>query len=617
MEKSCGYYLYKANLEYNLDELKRCKESLLEAINRFRLNEAELIIMFNLASLCSCWDEVIRKIRVVYLENKNLSISNKCIENIFLLCCGEFSQNEYKVDEILQVCNNDIEKSIIIYLISRNIRDKNIQLEYCKVSLGLWKENIAAGEIILRYKNKVSPEIVCKLIELEKLNNMQLIEHQEKSTYDFNFIPLGGGNNVGASSYYIDINGVRVLIDCGVEFKGNDYELPNFKLLDEIGVFNSIKYVIITHAHLDHCGAILDLYKMNKSIKFIMTRETRELLKLNIMSLEISKKENYILEELIQKIITIDFRRKFPIDSNETYIELYRAGHILGAASVMIRNEKCNVFITGNYCLRNQNLVQGMDIPEDHIDILITENTYGNKIVNKSFLNEKLELSNYISEKLAQRKQVLIPAFALGRTQEVLDVINSNDKKNVFRTYIDGTSIEGTKIYEKYIDKKIVKNRTYYVNDSFYSSKEQFISEEIMTNTCCIVASSGMLLEGSASAEYAKQILTSENGVCVLIGYQANNTIGAKIKEQAQLQCERYINIEGKCYKIAAEIKSFNLSAHASMNEILALQYYTRAKNVILVHGDNKGEKSILETKLSDIGNINVYQSKNNELIKL
>ena len=53
-----------------------------------------------------------------------------------------------------------------------------------------------------------------------------------------------------------------------------DYELPNFKLLDEIGVFNSIKYVIITHAHLDHCGAILDLYKMNKSIKFIMTRET-------------------------------------------------------------------------------------------------------------------------------------------------------------------------------------------------------------------------------------------------------------------------------------------------------------------------------------------------------
>ena len=56
----------------------------MEAINRFRLNEAELIIMFNLASLCSCWDEVIRKIRVVYLENKNLSISNKCIENIFL-----------------------------------------------------------------------------------------------------------------------------------------------------------------------------------------------------------------------------------------------------------------------------------------------------------------------------------------------------------------------------------------------------------------------------------------------------------------------------------------------------------------------------------------------------
>ncbi|MBX9184566.1 MBL fold metallo-hydrolase [Clostridium sp. K04] len=573
--------------------------------------------MFNLASLCGCWDEIIKKIRTVYLENNNLSIRNKYIENIFLLCCGEFLQYKDKIGDILQECNNNIEKSIITYLISRNITDKKIQLEYCKVSLGLWQENIAAAEIIFRYKNKVSAEIIYKLIELEKLNNIDLIENQENCIYDFNFIPLGGGDNVGASSYYIDINGARVLIDCGIEFKGNDYELPNFKLLEEIGVFKSIKYIIITHAHLDHCGAILDLYKMNKSIKFIMTRESRELLKLNIMSLEISKKENYILEELIQKIITIDFRRKFPIDQNGTYIELYRAGHILGATSVMIKNEKCNIFITGDYCLRNQNLVQGMDIPEDEIDILITESTYGNKEINKSFLNEKLELFNYIGEKLEQGKQVLIPAFALGRTQEVLDLINSNDKNKHFRTYIDGTSIEVTKIYEKYIDKKIVKNRTYYVKDSVYSSKEQFISEEIMTNTCCIVASSGMLLEGSASAEYAKKILASENGVCILIGYQANNTIGAKLKEQAQLKCERYINIEGKCYKIAAEIKSFNLSAHASMNEILALQYYIRAKNIILVHGDNKGEKSILERKLTNIGNINIYQSKNNELIKL
>ena len=90
--------------------------------------------MFNLASLCGCWDEIIKKIRTVYLENNNLSITNKYIENIFLLCCGEFLQYKDKIGDILQECNNNIEKSIITYLISRNITDKKIQLEYCKVS---------------------------------------------------------------------------------------------------------------------------------------------------------------------------------------------------------------------------------------------------------------------------------------------------------------------------------------------------------------------------------------------------------------------------------------------------------------------------------------------------
>ena len=80
-----------------------------------------------------------------------------------------------------------------------------------------------------------------------------------------------------------------------------------------------------------------------------------------------------------------------------------------------------------------------------------------------------------------------------------------------------------------------------------------------MNNTCCIVSSSGMILEGSASAEYAKKILPSENGVCILTGYQAHGTIGYRLKKQMEMNCDRYINIEEKSYKILSELKSFNL----------------------------------------------------------
>ena len=138
-----------------------------------------------------------------------------------------------------------------------------------------------------------------------------------------------------------------------------------------------------------------------------------------------------------------------------------------------------------------------------------------------------------------------------------------------------------------------------------------------MSNTCCIVSSSGMLLEGSTSLEYAKKILTSENGVCILTGYQAEGTIGSKLKKQMEVDCDRYINIEEKCYKILAELNSFNLSAHANINEVLAIQLYLKANNVILVHGDHKEAKSLIEKKINQIKGINIYQSINSEEIIL
>lgn len=284
----------------------------------------------------------------------------------------------------------------------------------------------------------------------------------------------------------------------------------------------------------------------------------------------------------------------------------------------MIRSKDCNIFVTGDFCLRDQNTVQGLELPiKEKIDILITESTYGNKQNENSYLHEYIVMQEYIKNSLKSGKRILIPSFSIGRAQEVLALINNIDTDSKIRVYIDGSAISTTRLYEKFSKEILVKKRNYYVNDEFYLSKDDFIKQEVLTNKCCVVSSSGMLLEGSASSKYSKLMLNDENSVCILTWYQAFNTVGARLKEQMNFSGERYIVIEGKQYNIKADLKSFNLSAHSNINEIIAVQLYLKAKNVILMHGDYNEKSTLLENRLKSLTNANIYQSINNKKIKL
>lgn len=381
---------------------------------------------------------------------------------------------------------------------------------------------------------------------------------------------------------------------------------------------DKVEYLIITHAHLDHCGAILDLWSRNKKLKILMTRETKELVKLNLKSSHLSSEEIYELEKLISKSILLNFNEEIKIKERNISIELYRAGHILGASSIMIRSKKCNVFVTGDFCIRDQNTVQGLQLPfNEDIDVLITESTYGNKEIQNSYLHEYTLMQEFVKNSIEHNKKILIPSFAIGRAQEVLSLINNIDIEQRIRVYIDGSAINVTKLYENFSKDSLLKKGNYYADDEFYLSKSDFIRQEVLSNKCCIISSSGMLLEGSASNEYFKIMLNDKNSICILTGYQAFNTVGARVKEQMNFNGERYVVIDDTQYHIISELKSFNLSAHSNINEIIAVQLYLKAKNVILTHGDYNGIPTLLENKLKSLTNANIYQSINLQKIKL
>lgn len=606
------YFLLKSELEYKLDEIIKSRESFLEAIKFVKYNDNALVLMIELAIQCDEWESLFKvfdKYRLV-----DIHINNKFVKSVYLIYNIFKGDNGININEIISGCTDDIEKSILAYLISQIVEDKSLEKEYCKVSYKMWKDNLAAAKKLYYMNERVCIKEIERLIRLDKIQDTDITLGKCDRKSNFRFIPLGGGNDIGASSYYLEINETSLLVDAGIKIKGEEIENPNFNILSKDKI-EKLKYVIITHAHLDHCGAIVDLYKLNSKIRFIMTSSTRKLIKENFKLAGKDKEYLNKLDIILERTISLEFNKKFIID--DISIELYRAGHILGAASVFIKSNKCNIFITGDFSIRDQNTVKGIELPKEKVDVLIIENTYGNKEQKKSYTFEHAEMMHYISEKLLEGKQVLIPAFSIGRSQEIIADINSNVKVDRFRTYIDGGSIDITKLYEKILDKKIKRTNNYYTNTGFYSNKEDFIFEEIMNNTCCIVSSSGMILEGSASAEYAKKILPSENGVCILTGYQAHGTIGYRLKKQMEMNCDRYINIEEKSYKILSELKSFNLSAHANLSEILAIQLYLKAGDVILVHGEYREDESLIEKKMKRIKGVNIHQSINNKEVCL
>lgn len=547
-------------------------------------------------------------------------IQNPLINSLFKYLSIDSGISEERKEKIIDVVSK-VEKNLIgsaiLYILSL---DKDIDIEVQKKLLG--KSQIYSNQNLSAWKNceKTEDIPVETLIELLKqgLVTFNDIEIEEgNSNGKINFIPLGGGDEVGRSAYLLEIDGYKLLIDAGINMNSEDKMYPNFKYLVDNDLLKEIDYVIITHAHLDHCGAIIELYKLNEDIKFIFTKDTKELIKANLKDFGNLRQGN-ILDFVLSKSIVLDYKKEFFIKSKGIKISLYRAGHILGAASILIESKYSNIFFTGDFTLTDRETVKGLDLPKDiKIDILITETTYGNKHEANEISRSKKELKDYVKEAIKAGKSLLFPCFAIGRTQDLVLILKEiMNEENSFRIYIDGKSSEVTKLYNKLLMYNVDGKKIYYVEDSEYSSRKDFINFEVINEPCCIVSSSGMLLEGSASADYAKHMLGEKNCVCIMSGYQASGTPGEYLKSQIEYDL-KYFSIDGESIRVNAELKTFNLSAHADVYEILALELKLKAEKIILIHGDYKGNERILNEKLDGIRKVKVFQSINNKMIKI
>ena len=378
----------------------------------------------------------------------------------------------------------------------------------------------------------------------------------------------GGASEVGRSC--IEING-ELLLDAGVKL-GKQLEYPG--TID----YPSIKAVFVSHAHLDHCGALPLFIKNGLRCPILCTRETRDIMYALLEDAYHLQEHNadYSLED-VQKVHTmitvVEEGVKGKVRDYEfTFIP---AGHIPGSASILLQRENKKLLYTGDINTINTELMKGArDLP--HVDILICEATYGDEDHEERAALEE-HFIDTIQKTIARGGSVIIPAFGVGRSQEILIILERMQLS--VPVYLDGLARKISEILfhdsrelrDAALLRKSLKKAVMVKN---YAHREQIIKKQGI-----FLTTSGMV-EGGPVVSYIQHFYNDMKSTILLTGYQAANTNGRRLLNHEALE------IDGRMRTVLCEVQMFGFSAHAGKKELLKLIKEIDPGILILNHGD-------------------------------
>lgn len=450
---------------------------------------------------------------------------------------------------------------------------------------------------------------------------------EEPQTYeDCSITFFGGGEKIGGTSILVSVEGHHLLLDAGMHMNEETYH-PDYDPLYEKGLsFNDIDALLITHAHMDHTGAVPYVYNQRTNLPIFATEPTVQLMKLLLNDAVRIGQDNGTnmysevdVHNALQAIQSVEFNQTFYIPTNgrEWEITYYHAGHILGAAAIHIQFGDHSILFTGDYSIDDQRTVQGLQLPSDlKVDVLITESTYGYLPTNASIDRQKQEelFIESVNQTMLNSGTILIPAFAVGRAQEVVMILKEKYKQDAylpFDLFLDGRVTDVCRVYERFADMNKFVHPDMYSKSTKYESVifgkgvqsaqdiysnrrdslftfEDFMEDYIQPGKNCVVASSGMLTENSASARYAEQLISYRKNSISFTGYMDEESPGQQILHKAKTDGLEKIKIHGVEKEILAKVDSFRLSAHASREQITQLILKLQPKQVFLMHGEHQ-----------------------------
>ncbi|GMW03003.1 MAG: Ysh1p: subunit of polyadenylation factor I [Candidatus Hydrogenedentota bacterium] len=420
------------------------------------------------------------------------------------------------------------------------------------------------------------------------------------------FTTVGGGSEIGANCFLLRAEGHDLLLDCGMHPKkeGND-ALPKLEILQR-----APEGVVVTHAHIDHCGAVPYLVKQFPSVECFATNPTVNIMDrmlhnsvsvMGILGEERGIREYPLyshndVEKTMRRCHGVRFNKDFmPAHDSPFRVRFQPAGHVLGSAGVIIKTRGHTVYYTGDVCANDQELMAGLKPLDDDIkvDTLIIESTRGTHEVGDdiTYENEIERFGRELHAVLSRGGSVLVPSFALGRTQELLNVISRLQEDGLVPDVPVYASGLGRAIYEIY-----VKFREYLRSDAELRPLNKYgrigdmydprIRKEILRQPGIIVATSGMMLENTPSSVLASEMVRHDKHAVFFVGYLDPDTLGYKLLH-ASVGDSLAFELESPPVEVRmANRQRFHFSAHATREELVEIIHRVKPKNAIFVHGE-------------------------------
>ena len=418
-------------------------------------------------------------------------------------------------------------------------------------------------------------------------------------------IDLNRDGGIGANSHFVQFGDLRVLIDCGLNPKKTGRAaIPDLSQLRG----QQLDLIIITHCHLDHIGGLPVAMREHPNTPVIMTTSSRMLLErmlhnsANVMMRQ--KEENNIpdyplfthdeIDRCAGRMHGLPFghAKKFRGQKDEIEVIFHHAGHVAGAAALEIHYKHRQILFTGDVLFDNQRTLPGAKFPAGHFDTLVMETTRGTteRAVGKERVHEIARLIESINDTIKRGGSFLIPVFALGRMQEILSVIH--DARKFGRLvecpiFASGLGMDLADYFDE------ISRKTRHVNFNRGIIKDLKIKptprkltagEDPQQNALYII-SSGMLVERTPSYTLASGLVGHARNTVGFVGYCDPDTPGGKLLAAKTGDTFIFETAHVKA-KLKARIERFELSGHADREELLEFAIQTKARCVILTHGD-------------------------------
>ena len=429
-------------------------------------------------------------------------------------------------------------------------------------------------------------------------------------------INLNPDTDIGASSWFVEMDGHRLLLDAGTHPKLEGLNsLPLYKATKA----NDVDAIAISHCHHDHVGSLpmalrhfpnahvlmpeLSYYIVERVLHNSVNVMTRQREELGIKEYPLYTHDE--VDDIAPLFQGFKYNREIEWASFKKTraglpsptLEFFDAGHTLGSAGILVRGKSQNVFYTGDVCFHDQTILKGARFENVRADVLIMETTRGNRatLPGVTRQTEVERLSQAILKAQARKGSVLIPAFALGRTQEILAMLALMMKDGKLKKqpiYIGGLGRVFTEIYdlESHRAHRQLPNLQLHEALNLVVLEKGQAESMKLTGGKIFVITAGMMSEKTAAHDLALRMIGDKKHAIFLVGYTEASTPGGRLRMAKDGETFVFSPSGGRVTR-QCEIQEFDLTAHANREDLLDFVGRVEPRTVLLGHGDDDARK--------------------------